>query len=701
MNPWPSQTMDSPASLPWVKPAIARNCILSRLRLAIRARRLSQVVPQAVGRRCGAMRIRRAAAARASVRALSQVLGLVGLLLGAATAQDRSPTWLGPESICASPDGNRLFVAEADARRVDVVDLRTAVIVASVAMPARPSGVAFDGRRNMLYVTCDGPVGTVCALDTVSTKIAWTRAVGHGPLAPVMHPDGHCLYICNRFDSTVSVLDLTSQRELLHVSAVREPCAAAITPDGKRLFVLNHLPGERADGDTVAAAITIIDTDTHAASQVRLRDGSTGLRGACISPDGRHLYLVHTLARHQLPATRVEGGWMNANALSILDARTPKLVATVLLDEQRCGAANPWAVACSADGASIYVAHAGTHELSIIDAPRLLHKLAGPRPSATSEDNGQGAYSFAVVAPDVPNEVARLYARLAHPDIDEDPTFLAGLRQRVPLPGKGPRSVVIVGSKAYVAQYFSDDLAIVNRADGTGGTTVGSIRLGPPPRPTPQRRGEMLFHEGTICRQHWQSCASCHPDGRADGLNWDLINDGLGNPKNTKSLLLAHASPPAMWSRVRPSAAAAVREGLRHVLFAEVPEEDAQAIDDYLVSLQPIRSPHLVDGRLSESAQRGQKLFLSKEIGCAECHPPPLYTDLRSHGVGSEAPFDRQSDFDTPTLAEGWRTAPYLHDGRHTTLKDVLVHKHGLAPPRSVQLGDAQIHDLVEFLLAL
>ena len=616
-------------------------------------------------------------------------------------AQDRSPACLGPESLCASPDGSRLFVAEADAGRVDVVDLRTAAMVASVAMPARPSGLALDSRRNLLYVTCDGPVGTVCALDTVSARIAWTRAVGHAPLAPVIHPDGHCLYVCNRFDSTVSVLDLTSQRELSRVSAVREPCAAAITPDGKRLFVLNHLPNERTDGDTVAAAITSIDTDTHAATQVRLRDGSTGLRGGCIAPDGKYLYLVHTLARHHLPATRVEGGWMNANALSILDARTLKLVATVLLDEPRGGAANPWAVACSADGASIYVTHAGTHELSIIDAPRLWHKLPEARPSSAPEDNGQSPYSFAVVTPDVPPEVARLYARLARPDIDEDPTFLAGLRQRVPLPGQGPRGVVTVGSQAYVSQYFSDELAVVNRADGPAGPTVGSIRLGPPPRPTPQRRGEMLFHDGTICRQHWQSCATCHPDGRADGLNWDLLNDGLGNPKNTKSLLLAHAAPPAMWSGVRPTAAAAVREGLAHVLFAEVPEEDAKAIDAYLIALQPRRSPHVVDGRLSASAQRGRQLFVSEEIGCAACHPPPLYTDLRAHRVGSEGPFDRQSEFDTPSLLEGWRTAPYFHDGRYPTLRDVLVDKHGLAPPRNVQLSEAQIHDLVEFLLAL
>jgi hypothetical protein len=54
---------------------------------------------------------------------------------------------------------------------------------------------------------------------------------------------------------------------------------------------------------------------------------------------------------------------------------------------------------------------------------------------------------------------------------------------------------------------------------------------------------------------------SCHPDGRSDRLNWDLLNDGVGNPKNTNSMLLAHQTPPAMSEGVRLTAEAAVRSG--------------------------------------------------------------------------------------------------------------------------------------------
>ena len=51
------------------------------------------------------------------------------------------------------------------------------------------------------------------------------------------------------------------------------------------------------------------------------------------------------------------------------------------------------------------------------------------------------------------------------------------------------------------------------------------------------------------------------------------------------------------------------------------------AIDEYLKSLQPVPSPHLVDGQLSPAAVRGKELFFSERVGCANCHPAPLYTD--------------------------------------------------------------------------
>ena len=489
---------------------------------------------------------------------------LLGLLGVTCWAYETPPAPLGPELLVASPDGTRIFVAEVDGRRIDVVDVRRRALVGSVPLPTSPTGLALDSRGTVLYATCAGPAGEVHAIDTASTKIAFTMTAGHTPIGPAIHPDGRRLYVCDRFDNTVSVLDVERRVKVACVRALREPCAAVITPDGRWLFVLNHLPAGRADRDDVAAAITVVDTVTNAASHVRLRNGSTGLRGACLSPDGARLYITHTVARYQFPATHVDRGWMNVNALSIVDTRTRGVTATILLDDPDRGAANPWAVACATERRGetarelICVTHSGTHEMSVIDADGLLKRLAQAR--FRSRDPGQGQSPYApALAPDMPEDLPEFNAELAAPEVADELRFLTGIRQRIVLEGDGPRGITMVGQRAYVALHFSDSLAMVDLGTGDAARVAGTIPVGPFPQPTARRRGEMLFHDARICFQQWQSCATCHPDGRIDGLNWDLTNDGLGNPKNTKSLLLAHATPPAMWTGVRTSADEAVR----------------------------------------------------------------------------------------------------------------------------------------------
>ena len=284
----------------------------------------------------------------------------------------------------------------------------------------------------------------------------------------------------------------------------------------------------------------------------------------------------------------------------------------------------------------------------------------------------------------------------------DDLTFLTGLRKRISLPeqDRGPQAVAVVGATAYIANYFSDTLSVVDLA--ATASSVTSIALGPRMEPTVARKGEFYFHDATICFQHWQSCSSCHPgDGRADGLNWDLPNDGIGNPKNTKSLLLAHKTPPAMSLGVRATAEIAVRAGLEHILSSKQPEEVAVAIDEYLKSLKPVPSPSLINDKLSKAALRGKSIF--QRVGCADCHPAGLFTDLRQHDVGTCGPFDNPSDkFNTPTLIELWRTAPYLHDGSAATIRDVLTTRnlrdqHG----RTSELSNPEIEDLCEYLQSL
>jgi CxxC motif-containing protein (DUF1111 family) len=190
-------------------------------------------------------------------------------------------------------------------------------------------------------------------------------------------------------------------------------------------------------------------------------------------------------------------------------------------------------------------------------------------------------------------------------------------------------------------------------------------------------------------------------------LNWDLLNDGIGNPENTRSLVNAHRLGAVMWTGIRPSASYAVHSGMKHILFTEASEADERAVDLWLQSLQPAPGP----AAGTAAAERGRKLFFSAEAGCAACHPPPLYTDGLLHDVGTHgpavfvnAPAGRtpQREFKTPSLVEVWRTAPYLHDGRYAMLKEAIGSgNHGGRRGRTSRLTPAQIGDLAAFLSSL
>ncbi|HQK96231.1 MAG TPA: c-type cytochrome, partial [Armatimonadota bacterium] len=265
-----------------------------------------------------------------------------------------------------------------------------------------------------------------------------------------------------------------------------------------------------------------------------------------------------------------------------------------------------------------------------------------------------------------------------------------------------PRGLTLTADERglLVANYFSDTVSLI---DARSGKLVRTIALGPEPKMDGVRRGEFLFADATMCFQHWQSCLSCHPDGRSDGLMWDLMNDGLGNPKNAKSLLLSGATPPVMAHGVRDTMRTAIDAGFRYILFRVPEEADVDAVEIYLNSMKPSRSPVLDNKEMKKRADRGRKLFMdAKRTGCVTCHPAELYTDLQMHNVGTQSQFDREGEFDTPTLVELFRSAPYLHDGTAVTLKDVLTTRNtGDMHGKTSGLSPEEIEDLALFLQSL
>lgn len=595
---------------------------------------------------------------------------------------------LSPIAMVASPDGARVYVACGTANSVKTVELASGKILASIPVSSQPTGLALSPKGDRLFVTCAAPESQVSVITLADGKVAAQWRAGHNAMGPVVSPDGNTLFVCNRFNDNISVMETASGKELRRIPVIREPVAAAITPDGKHLLVANHLPKGRADEFPVSASVSVIDVAAgKAIKELRLISGSGSLQDIRVSPDGKFALVSHVLGRFGLPATQLDRGWMNTNAMTILALDKLDILNTVLLDDVDRGAANPWGIGWSANSQTVVVALAGTNELSVTDFKATLERLnqlPETPPQSSPIDYSKSSRSRA----DVPNDLA----------------FLVGIRQRVKLPtgNLGPRAVAIAGHFAVSADYFSDTLTVLDLDKPQA--QARSLPLGEKSEMSLVRRGEFYFHDAGICFQGWQSCASCHPgQGRMDALNWDLLNDGIGNPKNNKSLLLVFQTPPAMSTGIRDDAAAAVRAGIRHILFTEQPPIVAESIDAWLKSLKPVPSPLLEQGKLSAAAKRGEALFQSEDLGCSNCHPAPVFTDLKHHDVGTASPLDREDhSFDTPTLIEAWRTAPYLHDGSAAAMKDVvtkrnLKNEHG----KTSHLSPAQLDDLVTYLLSL
>jgi hypothetical protein len=71
------------------------------------------------------------------------------------------------------------------------------------------------------------------------------------------------------------------------------------------------------------------------------------------------------------------------------------------------------------------------------------------------------------------------------------------------------------------------------------------------------------------------------------------------------------------------------------------------------------------------------------------------------HDLGIGKWLDEGKSYDTPTLIEVWRTAPYLYDGRAATIEDMLKHNVNNMHGMTSDLTDRQIKDLAEFVLSL
>lgn len=575
-------------------------------------------------------------------------------------------SYLSPSSITVLEPGKTLLIGHFTGKRLDLFDIPSRKVTRSISLLDKPNGFVRSMDNKQIYVVSGDGSGMLSAMELSSGKPLWQIPIGHSPMSPILSRDGKSLYVCYRFDNAVGIIDLVSRRQTQLIPVAREPLSSCLTADGL-LFVANGGIDGPANTDDVACKISVIDVSQgKLVTHIKLPNGSTGLHQLALSPDGQHVYIPHLLARYQVPTTQIERGWINTNAFSIIGVNDLKVKNTFLLDEVDRGFANPWAVTLSPNNQLVYITSAGNNEVGIINLPNLNSKVVLTQTAQNDDSKNAGQVGFAT-----------------------------GLMRKIKLKGVGPRSIVLQGDELFVAEYFSDSLSVVLFEDGKE-ARVESIPLGPSLPLTHERKGEIAFNDARLCFQNWQSCSSCHgPEARTDGFNWDLMNDGIGNPKNVRSLFLSHQRSPLGWLGIRETADNAVRAGFIHILFTTPPEAEVQAIEAYIESLQQVPSPRLIKGQFSESAQRGKKIF--SKSGCIDCHTPPIYTNLKKVPNGLGMGPDEGKSFVVAPLREVWRTAPYLHDGRAPTLHEAIISHCSKAR----NLTTAELSDLIEFVGSL
>ena len=565
-----------------------------------------------------------------------------------------------PTHICLSGDERWAYVISQTGNRVVIVDLDAQEEVGEIPVGDFPAHAVLSADGRTLYVACRH-ANAVDVADVEQRKVTHSIKVGFEPTGINLSRDGTFLLVANTLSGTVSSHDVITGEVRYEVPVGREPRYLFETPDGSRLVV----------GNAQSRDAVILDAQSGEILETRSLGRTAQLREGLCTADGRWCIFATTVGHDEQITIQMERGWINSNGLCLLDLEREGRYVVTLLDRLLSGATNPWSLAISSDERRLYVTLAGIHQVALVDLPALL-QLAAKTP---------------------PEQVQRL---------SQDVEILERLNiaRRVDCGGIGPRGLALAERRnaLLVANYFSDTLSILDADTGALKTT---IPLGSQPEMTPWRRGQMYFCDGRICFQNWYSCASCHQeDATVDSLNWDLINDGMGNPKNAKSMHDGIMTPPAMWSGVREDQYVGVMAGQRFLGF--LPDMEIQA--DLMEFIgNPLRAPNPYRKLDPAAIARGKLVFYRAR--CNACHPSPVFSDRRRHDIGLTgytSGVDFRSRFDTPALLECYRTGPYLHDGRAATLLEIFTdhnphNTHGLTKGLSLN----QLHDLVAYLRSL
>lgn len=561
-----------------------------------------------------------------------------------------------------SADGTTMACANRDANIVTILDLKTNKRLREIPVGLHPEGVSFVGTSHDVAIAVYGEdVIQIVSADTGETvrKIP----VFDEPYSVVSSKDGRTLYATLDYPGQVLEIEAATGKVTREIPAGKFVRGLALSGDGQQLYATEYYTGIVKGIDLTSGQVTgewVGSEQDNIARQIVLHP---------TRPKG---YLPHI--RSRITVAQGDGSIFPYISMVDLDQKTDNR-RRVQMDSFRGTyvTANPSEVALSPDGNRLYVVFGGTDDMFVCDV---------------LDDN---------------------YREIK-------------FRQLIQL-GANPRAVRASadGQRFYV--YNALDYNVV-AYDAETFQPVAKMTTCQNPHDEETWLGKRMFYlaKQPMVGLRWISCSSCHPDGDSDGRTWQQP-EGLRQTQPLGGLAWTH---PLHWSADRDEvqdfehtvrgllmqgrglARGPIHDSLGKPNSGLSKELDALAV--YTNSHSFPISPYAKQG-LSDAAKRGQTLFHSKAVGCAECHSGPYFCDSQPgktfamHDVGTGRGDKSEkigTKYDSPSLLGVYRSAPYLHDGTAATLEEVLTtqnkeDRHG----KTSQLTPDQVSDLVEFLKAL
>lgn len=562
-------------------------------------------------------------------------------------------------------DATLAYVADEDATAIRIVDVTAQHELGTFLLPGKPAQlvVLADGRiaasirdRNEVLVLAGTGLGD--APFAIDRRVA----VASEPIGLALTRDDATLLVASGAGHTLTAIGVRDAEVTATWDLADEPRAVLVADDNQRAFVSHAVGG----------ALDVVDLASPEVARIPLAGGEW-MAGKHQIPFivPRRPCQGFALAASKAPTGRIfapdvlafSGGDQVSTGYGSTEV-TPEIFDVAVVDEDR---GTPIGGNVVEDGS----------RPKPLATSRVLHSFEGatcalPRAAAASSS---GSLFVTCLGAD---QVFELDGAQVAPESAVVRSWTVA---------SGPTGIAVddPSHRVVVWSQFAQTLTSIELAPGS----VHALKLG-----NHVDRGRELFHataDGRISGDG-RACASCHPDGRQDTLVWSTP---LG-PRQTPMLAgrLANSAPYG-WNGDARDIADHLRRTFKNLHGTGLTGDDLHALIAYVQALPP---PVRVAPAEPAVVADGKRLF--DALACSACHGDDGHTpDGARHDVGSKSEIDTRRAFDTPSLAFVGETAPYYHDGRYRTLRELLIESAGYMTPR--KLSPPELDALATYLATL